>query len=636
MALIIANGVERPRTLRSVSTLAVALLATTAAFAGPTFEEVPDAGATPATAQPTTGSGPLGRIKGALAGTADAFDFEDVYLICINDPASFSATVNATMTDFDTELWLFKIDGTGLLSNDNDPLSFPTIFSRIGNAATDGSGAAVTAPGLYFLAITAKNNVPLAFGQPLFNDPTFNRVEVSGPDGPGGPFPWQNWTGTPVVESGAYAIDLTGVKFFAPPCELACPAEATFDWDAFLCEPFDANVNGGCTEPGNPLQPIGALAWGTYRAVCGTIGVETNAGIPIHNESDWFLINIAQPGYLTISLVAMTPEFVPVTNARVGVREGVPCDSQVVLGQASGLACPLTLSHVPVNDGPHVVALSLEGVLPDGPECPVQYVLWIDLRPPLFDACGFSGAGACDEAHPDVGCNDVDCCDTVCAVDPFCCESTWDSLCATEAIDHCRLVAPPSNDECGTAQRIGLGDTSFSTVGATTSDVPLPPACDKGFGLEIVNDIWYRFEASADGVAMLTTCGQATFDTRMAVYTDCPDAGGVLLACNDDFPGCGVTSQLALTTVCGENYIVRVGGFAGSGSGILTLTQFGRCGPSCMADLNGDNLVGGGDLAILLGAWGNVGPHPANLNGDRQVDAADLAILLGAWGPCPR
>jgi hypothetical protein len=52
------------------------------------------------------------------------------------------------------------------------------------------------------------------------------------------------------------------------------------------------------------------------------------------------------------------------------------------------------------------------------------------------------------------------------------------------------------------------------------------------------------------------------------------------------------------------------------------------------ADLNGDGVVNGADLAILLGAWGACpkgAPCPADLDGDGGVGGADLAILLGAW-----
>ncbi len=48
-------------------------------------------------------------------------------------------------------------------------------------------------------------------------------------------------------------------------------------------------------------------------------------------------------------------------------------------------------------------------------------------------------------------------------------------------------------------------------------------------------------------------------------------------------------------------------------------------------DLNGDGLVNGADLAIMLSAWGTANPT-ADLNGDGVVGGADLAALLGAWG----
>ncbi len=52
--------------------------------------------------------------------------------------------------------------------------------------------------------------------------------------------------------------------------------------------------------------------------------------------------------------------------------------------------------------------------------------------------------------------------------------------------------------------------------------------------------------------------------------------------------------------------------------------------PVSAADLDGDCDVDAGDLAILLGAWGNR-RSPADLDRDGVVGAADLAVLLGAW-----
>jgi glucose/arabinose dehydrogenase len=46
-------------------------------------------------------------------------------------------------------------------------------------------------------------------------------------------------------------------------------------------------------------------------------------------------------------------------------------------------------------------------------------------------------------------------------------------------------------------------------------------------------------------------------------------------------------------------------------------------------DLNGDLMVDGADLGILLGGWGS--PGAADLNHDGTVDGADLGMLLGDW-----
>ena len=56
---------------------------------------------------------------------------------------------------------------------------------------------------------------------------------------------------------------------------------------------------------------------------------------------------------------------------------------------------------------------------------------------------------------------------------------------------------------------------------------------------------------------------------------------------------------------------------------------------SCPADLNGDGIVTGSDLGILLGEWGTSGGSSgADLDGDGIVSGSDLGILLGDWGPC--
>ena len=49
-----------------------------------------------------------------------------------------------------------------------------------------------------------------------------------------------------------------------------------------------------------------------------------------------------------------------------------------------------------------------------------------------------------------------------------------------------------------------------------------------------------------------------------------------------------------------------------------------------IADINGDGIVDGADLARILGSWGTSAPG-GDLNGDGIVNGADLAIVLANW-----
>ena len=55
------------------------------------------------------------------------------------------------------------------------------------------------------------------------------------------------------------------------------------------------------------------------------------------------------------------------------------------------------------------------------------------------------------------------------------------------------------------------------------------------------------------------------------------------------------------------------------------------CPPVEPADLDGNGVVDGVDLAIVLGGWGGVGE--GDVNKDGAVDGLDLALVLGSWSP---
>ncbi len=179
------------------------------AAAGPDWEEgslgTGDAGSLPGDAQVPKGQPPLTDLL-SLSGNLTGFgllgtDFQDLYIIYIDEPLDFLVI---TGTGLSVQLWLFRIDGLGLLG---------TSAPELRSVSTDGSGAAVTMPGLYVLGVSALPSAPIdAASAPLFF--FASPGEISGPDGPGGPNPVANWTTT--TGSGAYTLLLTGVVF--PPC----------------------------------------------------------------------------------------------------------------------------------------------------------------------------------------------------------------------------------------------------------------------------------------------------------------------------------------------------------------------------------------------------------------------------------
>jgi hypothetical protein len=85
--------------------------------------------------------------------------------------------------------------------------------------------------------------------------------------------------------------------------------------------------------------------------------------------------------------------------------------------------------------------------------------------------------------------------------------------------------------------------------------------------------------------------------------------------------------DLPITTT--GTWFVRVSSASGG-----TTTQLYTLGASVTAgrigDFNGDGIVNGGDLSILLASWGASGS--TDLDGSGSTNGADLSVLLGNWG----
>ena len=122
---------------------------------------------------------------------------------------------------------------------------------------------------------------------------------------------------------------------------------------------------------------------------------------------------------------------------------------------------------------------------------------------------------------------------------------------------------------------------------------------DEDSNLTFVNDVWFVHVPASSGTLTVTTCGQASFDTRLAAYTGACGALD-LLACNDDGPGCSkFTSVMEVPVTTGMPVLLRVGGLGETGTGTLTLTL-----EACVSDLDGNGVVGFSDLTRILSDWG--------------------------------
>ena len=190
---------------------------------------------------------------------------------------------------------------------------------------------------------------------------------------------------------------------------------------------------------------------------------------------------------------------------------------------------------------------------------------------------------------------------------------------------------------CANPFTLSVGATAFNRAGATV-DLNYAGYCDMGpFGTDTnFNCLFYSFAPPQSGLYTFSTCNTANHDTRLSIQTTCDVS--TVVACNDDAAGCAAyTSIMTADLQCGVSYIVAIGGYSattplGTGTLNVSVANGQPCAPPCPADLNGDTMVGGLDLTILLGAWGTGG---ADIDGDGNTGGTDLTIMLGAWGNCP-
>lgn len=256
-----------------------------------------------------------------------------------------------------------------------------------------------------------------------------------------------------------------------------------------------------------------------------------------------------------------------------------------------------------------LTAVDAAGAVSDtAPDMPVAEPVRIEAapQPPQGGIAGpCPAAGSCFIAHATPGCDDAKCCSTVCACDPFCCETSWDAFCAgdgkgTSGCGAAALCTPPPcpvvegvpNNCCEDAIAISAGLTAFSTIGATTSGLP-HATCQ--FDGQTYNDIWFTHVATQTRTLTISTCGLADYDSDLVVYQGSDCGSLTLVGCNDDFTGCDLfTSSVSVDVEAGLTYTIRVGGWmeGDQGTGQLSL-EYGEIPvpPVAYSNTNGIGFV---------------------------------------------
>ena len=120
-----------------------------------------------------------------------------------------------------------------------------------------------------------------------------------------------------------------------------------------------------------------------------------------------------------------------------------------VNGADLGILCANWATDDPCSD------LNDDGIV-DGADLGLLLAAWGPCFPSI---CPASDHDCLTEGGP--GCSDLECCEAVCSVDAFCCETSWDGVCVGEATEICGGepgLCPESDHDCLTEGGPGCSD----------------------------------------------------------------------------------------------------------------------------------------------------------------------------------
>jgi len=193
-------------------------------------------------------------------------------------------------------------------------------------------------------------------------------------------------------------------------------------------ESCGADANGGCNSSPAAFEP---MACGD--TIAGTAWAD--GGL---RDTDWYEFTINQSSQITATLSSEFPGV-------VGLLDATNCNTPIVLAFGSADNSQV-ISPAGACLGPGTYVVFVATGHPDGSAVlngypcgsgDNDYVVSLSCVPTSCAQCGDQAAGDCCSANGTPFCDDADCCNAVCAIDPFCCQTEWDQLCADQAQQTC-------------------------------------------------------------------------------------------------------------------------------------------------------------------------------------------------------
>ncbi len=182
-----------------------------------------------------------------------------------------------------------------------------------------------------------------------------------------------------------------------------------------------------------------------------------------------------------------------------------------------------------------------------------------------------------------------------------------------------------TGDECVAPTPIEPGSISTTIFGqgGTLSD---DGSCGASFDFI---DAWYIYTPALSGTVTVDTCGAGSLDSILTIYDDCPNRGGMSIACNNDAPGCGVGSSVTIDVIADQPIYVRVSDDTNVGVNnyTLTLTIDSVQNDECNSPFG---LFAGSTIGNLADQTGSTGDDtPCALNDTRDEWYLHVPVVSG-------